>query len=258
MSVASLFQRGRAQVGVAAFAIRTFRNSPTYFDLLKRRGEGQATLHTWDGLAITMRRNIYDARIVTEMFGDAPYLRYARVNQGANVIDIGAYIGDFSLFMAHKFGARVVSAEPTDENRAIFESNVLRNNLSDRITVVPYAVSGGAPVALNVETNGTEVHASAYSYEGGERREVPACTLIDLLDRFDPEPVDLVKIDCEGCEFDILETMNDAVLNRIGALVFEHHSIPDSESRLDHAKGKLQDAGFRVIDEDKIVHAIRP
>ena len=54
-------------------------------------------LVTRDGLRITIRQNIWDARIVSEIF-EKPYVNSCPHSPRLTVIDIGGYIGDFSLY----------------------------------------------------------------------------------------------------------------------------------------------------------------
>ena len=66
------------------------------------------------------------------------------------IVDIGGYIGDFSLYK---------------ENFQMTCKNVELNNFADRIEVINKAVSNARTVTLNVEkSESEEIHVSAYWY----------------------------------------------------------------------------------------------
>jgi FkbM family methyltransferase len=236
-----------------------FVNPGPYLEALKRKAPGTVVLRTHDGLNVTIRRNIWDARIVREMFFDRPYVRRFTPPPGSTIVDIGGYIGDFSLYAAKYLRAgRVIVYEPTAENFAILRQNVEINGYEDRIIAVNQAVAGSNGVVLNVQIQESEeVHASAYWYRGAEQRAVPSVTLSELFGAYRLDSVDLLKIDCEGGEYDILAAAPDQLFDRIRALVFEYHSVEGFEPRLDGILSRLTALGYRLWKDGSIVSACR-
>ena len=55
------------------------------------------------------------------------------------------------------------------------------------------------------------------------RHEVPAVTLAQALERLDGQDCDLLKIDCEGAEYDILMNADPACWRHIRHIVMEYH-----------------------------------
>ncbi|MEY4544156.1 MAG: hypothetical protein RL685_351 [Pseudomonadota bacterium] len=237
-----------------------FNEPDVYFSALHRKSEEPALLSTRDGLKIQIRRNIFDARIVREIFLDRPYLKHVRLRAAPTIIDVGGYIGDFSLYAVKHLGARqVIVFEPTRENFAVLEQNVRLNGYEQRITAVPCAVSNTKTVALNVQRLAAgEMHVSAYWYEDAERRVLPATTLADILETYSLEKVDLLKVDCEGGEYDIFEAVPRAVLDKIDNIVFEYHAIRGYQPRLERVLQLLGDAGYLLKMDGDIVSATRP
>jgi Met-10+ like-protein len=114
-----------------------FENNDAYVRALYRKGEGTVTLHTHDGLDIAIRQNLWGARIVREIFFERPYVQYVNLPPHPVIVDIGGYIGDFSLYAAKYLNARrVVVFEPTAENFALLKQNIENNGYGDRITAV--------------------------------------------------------------------------------------------------------------------------
>jgi hypothetical protein len=82
------------------------------------------------------RENIWDARIIREIFVQRPYLRgFVDLPSAPVVVDVGGYIGDFSIYAARRMNAsRVIVYEPTSEHwRMLVDS--IAGHLSLRPTV---------------------------------------------------------------------------------------------------------------------------
>ena len=238
---------------------RLFRNYDVYRRALKQKGQGTVVLHTVDGLQITVRQNLWDARIVREIFLEQPYVGHFRLPANPVVVDIGGYIGDFSLYAAKCLGARrVVVYEPTAENFEILLQNVANNGYADRITAVNKAVSDSDQVMLNVQIKDSEeVHVSAYWYPEAKQRAIPSVTLAELLETHALDQVDLLKVDCEGGEYDIFPATPDDVFRRIRNIVFEYHRMPEYQQKLDRVLTRLKTAGYDLRVDDDIVSASR-
>ncbi len=117
-------------------------------------------------------------------------------------IDIGANIGNHSLFFAGVLNRETVSFEPVPANSEILERVMQLNNLSDRVCMFPFAVGDSErTVRLGVLD---EANPGMYSttVHGGEieARQVTLDQMIDDL----PSRIALVKIDVEGVEEAVL------------------------------------------------------
>ena len=148
---------------------------------------------------------------------------YGEVQSNSVVIDIGANIGVFSLYAAYN-GARAVYAyEPNTEFYECLLRNISENNLEDVIIPYKLAVSGvdGDTVKFPVKPSLWNAIITDDSSEDFEL--VKTTTLEKILSTNSVSVVDLLKLDCEGAEYDILFTSNDAVLEKIRAIRLEYH-----------------------------------
>jgi FkbM family methyltransferase len=238
---------------------RLFTNYDVYRQALNRKGTGTVVLHTVDGLHLTVRQNLWDARIVREIFLEKPYVGHFTLPANPVVVDIGGYIGDFSIYAAkHLKARRVVVYEPTAENFEILLHNVNNNGYSDRITAVNKAVSDSHEVRLNVQIKESEeVHVSAYWYPEAKQRAVPSDTLAEVVETHRLEHIDLLKVDCEGGEYDIFPATPDHIFNRIHNIVFEYHRMDGYQQKLDRVLARLKAAGYDLRIDDDIVSASR-
>lgn len=161
---------------------------------------------------------------------------------GGIVIDIGANIGIFSLLAAQR--ARIVYAfEPWPETFGYLEVNV-----RDRANIIPVmaAVSSTDGRRGMIPDRGLTASTLApIGMEAGATMEVNCTTLSQVLDTFQIEHCDFLKLDCEGSEFEILYSLTDKELSTIGSLVLEYHDGPDCQRHTELAQF-LRCAGFEV------------
>ena len=134
------------------------------------------------------------------------------VRPGMICLDIGANIGEMALHMARLVGphGHVHAFEPVPSVLARLRQNVQRNNLADRITVHPVALSnttGTARIAFAEDTAENQGMGSLVTRDGPLHAEceVPTMTIDDFVRTHGIERIDLMKIDIQGAELLLLE-----------------------------------------------------
>jgi FkbM family methyltransferase len=163
------------------------------------------------------------------------------------VVDVGTANGDSAIYFAVNGADRVIALEPDPLSSALAGSSIDSSGLRHRIMVVAAGlgarsgnaellVSGSFPNANSVAPPTTwreRVH-----YNGS--RTVEILTLAEVLQRFQLDHIDLLKLTCVGCEYEVLRSLPREVLDRVGSLVVQFHSgIQDLEEL-------LREAGFRT------------
>jgi FkbM family methyltransferase len=215
-------------------------------------------IHTIDGLTITIRKNCGDAMTVSEIFTSNCYVRDLAFPLPNNpvVIDVGGFIGDFALYAVKRLNARrVIVCEPSPKNWALLLRNIANNGYEDRIKPVNKAVTDGRDIMMNIDApDEAQCMVSAYGESGQPLSSVPGISLDTLLRDHGVESVDLLKIDCEGGEYEILESSSAEVLSRIRNIVVEFHDL----ARLENMKQRLRDEGYVLHTRAGIVTASRP
>lgn len=209
-----------------------------------------------NGLRFFVRAGTDDSRVLFEIFVRRCYSA-AVLNSGATIIDIGANIGCYSL-LAAQTAARVIACEPHPENLSILWKNIELNHTTN-VEVISDAISNKAGKAsLIIPDNATFVgRFSLHPGRGRRSIEVNCITLADLVREARLTDIDLIKIDCQGSEYEILYG-GVGVLSRVRQIIVECEQFPNhprwSQSELQIF---LRDLGFDVINETNVLYASR-
>jgi FkbM family methyltransferase len=198
-----------------------------------------------NGLRFRIRPGTGDLGVVNEAFILNPYLGagHVAIAEDAIVVDVGANIGDFSLHAALCCpSGRVIAVEPVAEHLRILSEHA-RLNRMHHITCVHRAL-GAADGLAEIAVNGAASRESAAD-EGSER--VRRTTLAALMAEHNLGRIDLLKLDCEGAEWDILPTA-ESVLPRIRQICMEYHC--ERGWTPDRLAVWLRDRGYRVSHTD--------
>src|SRR6266446_2933846 len=169
---------------VARAAGGYFLNIDEFKSALGAHGETVlADLRTADGLTITMRKNYGDAMSLAEIFLDNSYVRDLTLPPNPVVIDVGGFIGDFSLYAVKRLNARrVIVCEPSPRNWALLLKNIANNGYEDRIEPVNKAVTDGGNAMMNIDApEEYQCMVSAYLPSEQPLSAVPGISLGQLL-----------------------------------------------------------------------------
>jgi len=122
---------------------------------------------------------------------------------GEIVVDCGANVGIYSVFVAHalKGISKVIAVEPFPENVEYLYENIRLNGLESRVTVVQAAVSRREGTArLAVLSSGGHHLLATDSSSRDQSIQVVTVTLDQL--HQEHGPIGCVKMDVEGAELD--------------------------------------------------------
>ncbi|AGJ62259.1 SAM-dependent methyltransferase [Sulfolobus islandicus LAL14/1] len=161
----------------------------------------------------------YTSYSVLEVFEENVYGNTNVSNK--EVIDIGANVGDSSIYFALKGAKKVIGVEPLPNVYTQAIENVKLNHLEDKVFLINAAI-GSKRGKLKVPCNMSTPISNGFStLKSNGDCEVPIVTLSEVMKQL-TEPY-LLKMDCEGCEFDVI--LNDYEHVRMfEKLIIEHHA----------------------------------
>ncbi len=144
------------------------------------------------------------------------------------VLDVGANVGYFSLMMASKFpDAKILACEPMPNNLA--QLRAYNQELNTSLTIIPNAIAGknGHQILFFDEADAFTTSASSVSVlDNNDQIKVETMTLHTLMSEYQLQEIDLLKLDCEGAEYDILLKADPNLFDRIHLIAMEYHPDP--------------------------------
>lgn len=138
---------------------------------------------------------------LVEIYGDNVYLVEGIDLGGKNVIDVGTSVGDSTVFFASK-GAQVLGIECLPSIAQLARYNVSRNRLDAQVTILTKRFVGKP----SNESNSIDLEGAM---------------AVGLM-----KSVEVLKLDCDGCESNVILNTADQVLNRVRRFLVEYDSPP--------------------------------
>lgn len=213
---------------------------------LCRTSPASRVLKLRDGKRIFLSGNPHDPITAMVIFCRR---EYGMVPRDGVVVDIGANIGVFTIFAGLNGASRVVAVEPNQESFTVLLKNINGNSLGNVVAPMRKAISQNSDEVVHLPRSSSPYNKISGS-EQPDLEPVETVSLENVIDGI--EHVDLLKMDCEGAEYDVLMTCPDSILHRVQNLRIEIHSSKRfSKSDL---IGRLQAAGFRLEQRDNLVH----
>jgi FkbM family methyltransferase len=148
--------------------------------------------------------------------------QYAYLNvKDKNVLDIGAFVGDSPIYFILKGAKKVYAIEPHPDVYKEMIENIKLNNMEDKIIPIN--------MGINYENNYVSINIVDINYVGGSffnsnntGIKVPASKLSDIIDKYNIN-AQILKMDCEGCEYDIILKDYDTIKD-FDEIEFEYHA----------------------------------
>jgi FkbM family methyltransferase len=211
----------------------------------------QILTFSYDGRALTARADhrtaLYDT-IADVVGSDCYQLKKLAWQPHRNhfIVDIGAHVGVTTLVLAQIPGAHVICYEPDPKNCALLRDNIERNSLLN-VTVRQAAVGGSnGKLQFQPHTESTGGFlAPAGAGSSAQTLTVDAVTLDRVLEESPTGEIDLLKCDCEGGEYEILNRFTPELAAHIRNLTIEVHDL-DRSRNIEWISQKLSGLGYKL------------
>jgi len=185
-----------------------------------------------DGTDIVCRRDVLSVWPVFEIFVDDAYrvglLRRLLPDEPVTVIDVGAHVGSASVAFSRALRVRsVICTEPSPTSAALLRRNLSSNAVPSSVVEAAVGVTSGSVELVGGRAGSCEARvarAEGPSDATPDRLSVPMVAMSDLLARAGEGPV-LVKMDCEGSEYEIVAETPPAAWAPVRAVVLEYHPV---------------------------------
>jgi FkbM family methyltransferase len=169
---------------------------------------------------------------------------------GDHVVDIGANIGAFAILAANKLGTtgRVFAYEPDPATCERLRANVRLNGFEDVVVVENCAVGAGAGQATFYR-HAKNAYSSLVDGVGGRMHEhvesfpVPVRGITDVIARGGPA-IKLMKVDCEGSEYDLIDALDEKSAASIRQIAMEVHPVEGRS--MDQLRARIESWGMPV------------
>ena len=217
------------------------------YPVRRRVGERRSQLDLRTGVRIVAPPDEPLLFLFREIWIDLSYAKgVGPLREGDVVVDIGAHVGLFTLWiLSREPGARVVAVEPSSRTMRYLERNV-GLNAARRVTVIQAACgrsSGFAPLFRRRSDMTASLYADRVA--GGSVESVEVITLDEVFARGGVERCALLKLDCEGAEYEILLGAPVATLRCAERIVLEYHDGAGGHTPVELVSS-LEGAGFDV------------
>jgi len=175
-------------------------------------------------------------------------------NSIKTIIDVGGLIGSFTLWAQQSFpNASIFTYEPDPDSFEILCKNIdLVDSKKERIHPFNYAVwSENSTMKLyrsKVDTAESSIIFDHSLFENQPKEEsidVKTKSISEIIDSIS-KPIDIIKLDCEGAEYEILYSLDESKLSSIRHIVMEVHFTNNEDSKVKDLVKYLRKNGFIV------------
>lgn len=183
-----------------------------------------------------------------------------QIGKDDTVIDIGAHIGLFTIYVSQFCtNGRIYCYEPIKENYDLLACNIELNNIKNA-TIFQNAVTDKSSLARIFLNQDAAAH-SAFT-KSSEYVDIMSVSLKDIIDSNKIEKCDLLKLDCEGSEYIILNSLPESYFGHIKKIVMEYHMADKKPDLLQNLIKKLNALNYKLdvrknTDDSGIIFAIK-
>jgi FkbM family methyltransferase len=169
---------------------------------------------------------------------------YGKIPSDSRIIDIGANIGVFSLYAARNGACRIFAYEPNSESFQRLLQNIQANRLENVIAPFQLAVTDRNGENVKFPKKSSAYNSILGADDASDFEMIETINLATITENI--ERVDLLKIDCEGSEYDILLKSGKGVFDKMQNIRMEYHYGRENE-----IESFLRQFGFKKTRHDK-------
>ena len=210
------------------------------------------------GITFNCRNGSADNAIAEIVIDSDEYgLAKTTLEPAPTIIDIGANIGAFSLYANSLFkDSKIYAYEPEANNFFILKKNITENNAKN---IFPFQTAiSSKKQKLKLFDIGKEDNDFTQGKNTGGYTLIPknnatavdinqtveCISLKDIFEENKLKEIDLLKLDCEGAEYDIFYPLPKEYFGKIKNIILESHNRNSSNKNANALKTFLEKQGF--------------
>jgi FkbM family methyltransferase len=188
----------------------------------------------------------YDFDTVYEVFRLGIYDQVPTSESVRHIVDLGANVGYSCLRWCSRYpNAHIIAFEPHPVHCELLASSLRANGWSSRVTIIP---AGAAATARSANLIDDDIRSKVVASERENHRQpIIPITLVDVFSEVDRMPIDILKIDIEGGEYEIMQDRRfDELAARCRHIVMEWHLRAPHHLGPEWCTERLTGLGFSV------------
>lgn len=170
---------------------------------------------------ISTTKDFYEIDLLSDVF--------PRIDKNSVVVDVGANIGNHTIFFSKVCGAKVIAFEPFKAARDRLIDNVKLNRVDDLVDVRDVALGAFTSAGHMEVISLSNIGQTMVKRHANGSGNVKIMTLDDALEGRD---VDLLKIDTEGMELEVLRGA-ETTIRRCNPLIYAEAQSIESLTMLE-------------------------
>ena len=205
-----------------------------YYYLVKKT---PTEMKTKNGLIIKPSSNAHDIITFVVVFCKKDY---GEIKPASVTVDVGANIGMFTLYALSQGATFVECYEPCKESFQILKQNIKLNGFDKNVKLHNKVVSNKDGLFVSIPTSSSPSNKVG-EVDGNEKNKFEKIETISLETSLASyAKIDLIKIDCEGSEFDILPSLKPLFLDKVDEIRMEiHGTVEQLENCFSYQRFKI-------------------
>ena len=202
-------------------------------------------------LSLDYNLNKNELAILSDIFEKREYSDYFPFYQKLTVLDIGAHYGYFSIFASKNTdeASKILAIEPGSLNFHCLTENIGKNKINNIIPV--HAALGNkdevSKLYLGRTSNNSLISDYSFLEKESNTEKIELKTLETILNEHYIENIDFMKMDCEGAEYSILESLSPETFKKITTLSLEFHDLKNKNYNGDFLVKLLIKHQFKIV-----------
>lgn len=165
------------------------------------------------------------------------WLDHDELNENSVILDVGGYEGRFAAEMLCRYNCKEIHIfEPVPEYAELIKKRFRRNS---KVLVHAFGLAdANETVPMGIANDGSSVFKPGESTE-----QIHLVRAADFIRENDIKVIDMMKINIEGCEYDLLDHLinSGATENITNIQVQFHPFVPDAEARMQRIHDALRE-----------------